>query len=55
LDKLVGHKFRLLMVKERGWLAVCVLIWLVHSICSTAVSQDSSYWKFHLFAGSCFE
>jgi len=27
----------------------------VHSLCSTAVPQDVSYWKFYLFAGSCFE
>jgi len=42
-------------VREGGRLAVCVLIILVHSLCSTAVSQDVSHWKFNLFAGSCFE
>jgi len=38
-------------------MAVCVLIELVHSLCSTAVSHSQvvSYWKFYLFAGSCFE
>jgi len=55
LDKLVGHYFRLLRVREGGRLVVCVLIWLVHSLCSTAASQQVSYWKFYLFAGSCFE
>jgi len=38
-----------------GRLVVCVLVWLVHSLCSTAVSQDVSYWKFCLFSGSFFE
>jgi len=54
LDKLVGRYFRLLRVREGGRLAVCVLIWLVHRLCSPGVSQDVSYWKFYLFAGSCF-
>jgi len=46
LDELVGHWFRLLRVREGGRLAVCVLIWLVHSSYSAAASQDVSYWKF---------
>jgi len=44
-----------LRVREGGRLAVSVLIWLAYSLCSTAVSQDVSYWKFYLFAGLCFE
>jgi len=44
------------MVREGGKLAVCVLSDLIGAyLCSTGVSQDVSYWRFYLFAGSCFE
>jgi len=42
-------------VREGGRLAVCVLISLVYGLYLTAASQHVSYWKFYLFAGSCFE